>query len=45
MKIQGLSYAAIGSELFPNQRETTQRAKDYYSAAKRLILGGYQELK
>lgn len=44
MKIQGLSYAAIGSELFPEELGTEQRAKDYYRAAKRLILGGYREL-
>lgn len=45
MKIQGLSYAAIGSELFRDEWEPERRVKDYYRAAKRLISGGYRELR
>jgi hypothetical protein len=44
LKIQGWSFAAIGSEVFRDQLGTTQRAKNHYKAAKRLILGGYKKL-
>jgi hypothetical protein len=45
LKIQGLSYAAIGFRLFDDDLDPTQRVKNYYRATKLLILGGYRELR
>jgi hypothetical protein len=45
LRALGTTFAEIGERLFPGQQATAQRAADIFKRAKKLVNGGYKELR